>query len=83
MRVSIVYLQMKFNEIQNENLTQIVVFLEGIEVKSKFLLQKVNQVIYFKSAWLWIEQCDEQLNLQILLLYCCRFWLQCVQQFKL
>ena len=32
-RVSIVYLQLKFDEIQNDYLTQTLVFLAGVEMK--------------------------------------------------
>ena len=42
-RVSIVYLQLKFNEIQNDYLTQILLFLIGLELKkNELLLEKIE-----------------------------------------
>ena len=41
--VSIAYLQFKFDEVQNDYLTQTLVFLAGVELKKiKFLLEKIE-----------------------------------------
>ena len=48
-RLSTVYRQLKFDEIQNDYLIQILVFLAGIKLKKKkkLLLKKVNLLISF------------------------------------
>ena len=35
-RLSIIYLQLKFDEIQNYYLTQTLIFLAGVELKKKY-----------------------------------------------
>ena len=35
-RLSIAYLKLKFDELQNDDLTQILVFLEGVELKKNY-----------------------------------------------
>ena len=41
--ISIAYLQLNFNEIQNDYLTQTLVFLSGVELKkNKLLLENVE-----------------------------------------
>ena len=50
-RASIVYPQLKFDEIQNNYLTQTLVFSAEIELKkNKLLLEEVKWFIYFKRV---------------------------------
>ena len=63
-RVSIAYIQLKFDEIQNDYLTQTLVFLAGVELKKiNSCLRRLNLLIYFKRV-------------RELLVLCTIFWLQ-------
>ena len=50
-RLSIVYLQLKFDKIQNDNSTQTLVFLAKVELKKiNTCLKRLNYLIYFKRT---------------------------------
>ena len=50
-RISILYLQLKFDEIRNDFLNQTIVFLIGVALKKiNFCMSKINQLIYFKKV---------------------------------
>ena len=48
-RESIVYLQLKFDEIKNDYLTQTLVFLVGVELKKKHPVEKIQLTYLFQE----------------------------------